>query len=327
MADVLVTGASGFIGRRLCAALRDRGDDVRALLRSPAAGPWHTSVMHELGGRTLPARAISGVDIVFHLAGRVHCRADALDEEAVHQEVNVEGTRRLLDATRPGQVRRFVYVSSTKAMGEESRGLEDESCCPRPETPYGRTKLEAEKLVLATRPGGPEGVVLRLPAVYGKEGKGNIAMMLEQVFSGRFPSIPDFGDQHSFAHVADVVRALLVAGDHPNAVGRTYIVTTGEPVSSRVLYETMCRAVGRHPRHPLAPAIAFRLAAKLGDALHHLTGRPVPLNSTSLRKLTGSAAYSSRRLNDELGFASICTLQEGLEEMLEATRLGKQAKR
>lgn len=326
MPKVVVTGATGFIGRRLCQALMDDGDDVLALLRTPSTGPWGASVIHDLGTGSLPADAFADTKVIYHLASRVHHPEDRPDDDEPYHRVNVLGTHEILNAAQAAGVRRLVYVSSTKAMGENTLAIEDETSDPHPETPYGRTKLQAEQLVFKRDTGGPDGVVLRLPAVYGAGSKGNVATMLTQIARGRFPSLPEFGNQRSLVHVADVVQALRLAGRHPAASGRVYVVTSGEPVSTRGLYSAMCKAVGKAPARPIVPTGVFVLAARIGDVIQRLTGWQVPLDSATLRKLAGSAAYSRRRLCDELGFTPSYTLSRGLEEMVRA-RAGEQPNR
>ena len=141
-----VSGASGFIGRHLCRQLRARGIEVTALHRHSQSGPWDHEQLIDLGADltfSLPA----DVDSVFHLAGFAHAQHDPR-ADALHDAVTVQGTARLLAACTP-TVRRFVYFSSVKAMGESTpKSCVDETCAPRPSTAYGRARLLAEQRVL-----------------------------------------------------------------------------------------------------------------------------------------------------------------------------------
>ena len=230
----LVTGSVGFIGRRLCDRLQPGGWEVRATDLVPRACVGHEYLPAELGHGDFPSSLVAGVDTVFHLAGRVHALAESPSEEAEYFRVNTEGTRELLAAARAARVRRFVFFSTVKAMsrdGVEDRGqrTEDRGDGPateevrvEPDTPYGKSKLEAEKLVLH---GGyvPEPVVLRLCMVYGPGAKGNMQKMLGAVSRHRFPPLPEAANRRSMVHVQDVLQAAILASEHPLAVGHVFI--------------------------------------------------------------------------------------------------------
>jgi nucleoside-diphosphate-sugar epimerase len=315
MRTALVTGVSGFIGRQLARQLtaqgwrtiglsrRGRGNEVRA------------------GDLTRPetlSGVCAGTDTVFHLAGLAHAADEGSPEaDARHQAVTLDGTRSLLaDAISQG-VRRFVFVSSVKTMGEGGADSLDESAAPEPQSAYGRAKLEAERLVFAAgREHGMHVAVLRLPLVYGPGNKGNIPRMIAAIDRGRFPSLPETGNRRSMVHVNDVVQALLLAADNPAANGQVFIVTDGRTYSTRGIYEAICKALGRPVPGWSVPAWLLRLGARAGDVLQHSIGRPMPLTTGTLDKLLGSAWYSSDKIRRQLGFAPRHTLYDALPEIV-----------
>ena len=140
----VVSGASGFIGRHLCRHLQRHDIEVTAVHRNSQTGPWDHELLLDLSAEE--AIALPGAaDTVFHLAGFAHADHDA-SADALHQAVTVRGTARLLDACT-SSVRRFVYFSSVKAMGESTgKSCVDETCVPSPTTSYGRARLMAEQL-------------------------------------------------------------------------------------------------------------------------------------------------------------------------------------
>lgn len=327
---VLVTGATGFIGRRLVRTLCENGIAVEALSRYDSIGGL---VRDCPGGRITPIVAdlthvasldqvCDDVDGVFHLAGYAHA-VDANSESAavIHRRVTVDGTRALLEQARRAGVTRFVYVSSVKAMGEASEEYIDETVVALPVTEYGRAKLEAEQLVLAMgRDFGMHVCVLRLPLVYGPEAKGNLLQMIRTIDSGRFPPPPKVYNRRSLVHVDDVVTALRLAMEHPRADGEIYLVTDGRAYSTREIYELMCRALGRAAPRWAVPVGVLRAIAGIGDAAGRMRGRPFFFNSVALDKLLGSAWYNSDKIERELGFKPTHTLETALPGMVEEYR-------
>lgn len=312
-----VTGASGFIGLRLCAALRLAGRRVSGMMRAQATGPWDDAIYHALGSGPLPPSTLAGVDTVYHLAARVHVTEDGAGAIEPYARVNVEGTRYLLEAALDQGVRRFVLLSSIKAMGEKTHGCVDESSEAVPTTPYGRTKREAELLTLeCAMHSAMEAVVLRMPAVYGAGCKGNVASMLDGVRRRRFPPLPEFHNLRSMVHVEDVVRATQLLAVHPRASGQVYIVTDGEALSTRALYDAMRMALGREPASWYVPKWVLRAGAMVGDAVGGMARGAFPVNSAVYHKLAASACYSSERLRADTGFEPRFTLADGLQEML-----------
>src|SRR5207249_507960 len=155
---------------------------VRVLLRQSRRGRWPADDVETAYGDirdpVAMRSAVTGVDIVFHLAASVH-RIDDANDTADHFAVNVGGTRTVLKEAVDARVQRFVFISSVKAMGEETRGCANELDGVAPTTAYGESKLEAEQLVLETgKHNGLHVVCLRLPMVYGPGHKGNLVRMI-----------------------------------------------------------------------------------------------------------------------------------------------------
>lgn len=312
---VLVTGASGFIGRRLCRVLATRGCEVAALLRTPQAGPWGSVVQAELGRDPIDPGCLQGVDAIFHLAGKAHTRARNDAEVREYETVHVHGTRALMAAARQAGVRCCVLLSSVKAMGEGGADVWDEGAPCDPQTPYGATKLAAERIVLDELP-LPCPVVLRPTLVYGAGSKGNLELMLRAIRKGFFPAIAFPPNFRSMIHVDDVIRACLLAAEHPAACGQTYILTDGLDYSTSDIVDWIFEALGKRPGFRL-PFGLLQAAASLGDLAGRL-GLHSPLTSDALDKLAGSARYSNAKICRELGFAPSRDLRQGIREMVSA---------
>lgn len=311
---VLVTGASGYIGRRLCLELSDRGCEVTALLRTPQEGPWRGSIIADLGRTEIDPSVLKGIEVIFHLAGKAHVRARSVDEIKEYETVHVAGTRALLDAAAGVRVRQFVLMSSLSVMGESGGDVWDEFHACRPSTPYGISKLEAEKLLLKGRV-SPCPVVLRPALVYGAGSRGNLDALVRAARMGILPRIkfPDNG--RSMVHVNDIVQACLLAASNQLACGKTYIVTDGHNYSTNQILEWIHSALNNEPKFAL-PYTFVRFGACCGDILEK-AGLPAPLTRDRLAKMSGSALYSNEKIRRELGFAPKWNLRQGIEQMVE----------
>ena len=308
LGKVLVTGATGFIGRRLVVP----GD--RQLLRAGGMKP-HGAVVGDLCVPETLRRACLGIDTVFHCAGYAHAFRDSDPEK--HWTINFEGTRNLLSAAGEAGVRHFVFLSSVKAMGEPGNNCIDECFAEEPMAPYGKSKRAAEEAVLdAGRRYGMHVVNLRLAMVYGRGGRGNLERMAEGVRHGWFPPLPETNNRRSIVHVSDVVSAIRYVAKMPAANGKTFIVADPNPYSGREIYRAICQAVGQAPRSWSIPAVGLRLGGRCGDILSSILGRPFPLSSEIVSRLLDSACYSPGRIRHELGWTAQVGLVEGLREML-----------
>lgn len=302
MTQYLVSGANGFVGRALCGMLASRGCRVRALLHHDYAGPWHEQMVCDLGTDPVPVEACRGVDGIFHLAGIAHLPDRTDNKDVSYQCVNVEGTRSLLEAAKAAGAPRLVYFSSVKAAADPGRDCVDETWDRPPGDAYGRSKRDAERLVLEAWRDGLHASVLRSTLVYGVGVKGNLQRMLEAVASGRFPPLPELHNRRSMVSVDDLAEAAWLAMTTAAANGRTYIVADGVDYSTRALYLAICAALDRRPPSWCLPLWMLIAGARVGDLLARASGRPMPLSSGALERLCGSACYRADRLHRELGW-------------------------
>ncbi len=304
----LVTGATGFIGRRL---LQPGDTALTRAVTSP-----HDTVVGDLLNPTSLAVACNGIDTIFHCAGYAH--AFTSSDPDTHWRINFEGTRNLLMAAGNSGVKRFVFLSSVKAMAEPGDECADEDWPGEPITPYGRAKRAAEDAVLEAGAKFSMHVVnLRLPMVYGRGGRGNLERMVAGIRSGWFPPLPETGNRRSIVHVDDVVAALRLVVEAPAANGRTYIVASPNSYSGRDIYDALSRAISVVPTYKWSvPAVVLRTGGCMGDVLGRLINRPLLLNSESVSRLLDSACYSPARIARELGWRADVELKEGIREML-----------
>lgn len=307
---VLVTGATGFIGRRLLQPCD------RALARSGVALPG--AVRGDLLDTPSVRTACEGIERVFHCAGYAH--AFHSSDPDVHWRINFEGTRNLANAAGEAGVRRFIFLSSVKAMTVPGDQCLDEDWPGEPDSAYGRAKRAAEDAVLeAGKKFGMHVVNLRLAMVYGRGGRGNLERMARGIRAGWFPRLPDTGNKRSLVHVDDVVAAIRFVAEAPAANGRVYIVADPRPYSGREIFDAIAEVPPRPTFRWSLPAGVLYAGATAGDVLGRLVGRQMPVNSEVLERLLGSACYSPARIERELGWRARVDLATGVREMLGIT--------
>jgi nucleoside-diphosphate-sugar epimerase len=308
----LVTGGTGFVGSHLIDALRRRGDEVTALVRSPekAAGLARAGVRlvrGDLHAHAALREAAEGAEVIYHVAGRVAARNDA---EFLH--ANREGTANLLAAATDVGTARFVLVSSLAAGGPAARGRPlSGGEAARPVTGYGRSKLAGEDLVRAAP---LPWVILRPPMVYGPRD----TEVLRLFKLARWGVAPVFGrgDQELSAIFGpDLALALIAAGTSPNTVGKTYLPCHPEVFTSGALAARIGAAVGRNVLVvPIPEAMGRGLLALIGGAAK-LTGTASVLSSEKAAEFfepawTGSPAA----LMADTGWQPTTDLTRGLAD-------------
>jgi UDP-glucose 4-epimerase len=320
MNNVLVTGASGFIGKFLVQKLLHKKCNVRALIRTiqkSSIFPKEIDIFK--GDLTNPdslTDACSNIDTVFHLGGYAHAWEESDTSFADHHHsINFQGTKNMLDEALRTNVKRFIFFSSVKAVADSENYI-DESWEKLPHSPYGIAKRKSENLVLAAKNSGMHVCVLRPALVYGPGWKGNLAAMLTMIDRGLLPPLPDVTNYRSMISIHDICEAAILTAEHPHANGRTYFVTDGIDYSSRQLYLLMCESLGKRIPHWQTPLLLFKLLAKIGDAGKKLTKRRMPFDSEAFSKLFGTAQYNSGRIQRELRFKPVYDLKKMLPDIV-----------
>jgi nucleoside-diphosphate-sugar epimerase len=296
---VLVTGSRGFVGRPVVEALIAAGHRVTGAVRTQAPGAktvesYREVAAGELGPDTDWREALAGVQVVVHLAARVHQMQDrAADPLAEFRRVNVDGTRRLAEQAVLAGVKRFIFVSSIKVNGEGTVPGQAyrETDAPAPADPYGISKREAEDTLreVGVRT-GLEVVILRPPLMVGRGVKGNMASLAAAIRRGRplpFGAITE--NRRSLLDVRNLADAIVRCAEHPRAAGEVFLVSDGVPVSTAELAQRVGKAAGRAPWLLPVPVGLLRMAGKLagkGAAVGRLTGSLL-IDDSKIRKVLG----------------------------------------
>jgi len=280
---VLVTGASGFVGLRLCARLAAAGHAVRAAVRRerPPLAAFAPAVevvrVGDIGADTEWQAALAGVDVVVHLAARAHVMNDRIsDPLAEYRRVNVAGSERLARAAAAAGVRRLIYMSSIKVNGEATVDAPfREGDAPAPLDAYGRSKWEAEQaLSRIAAETGLAVTVLRPPLIYGPGVKGNLARLLGWIERGFPLPFASVVNRRSLVYVENLIDATLAVMHHPGPA-RLYLLSDGRDLSTPQLIHALARGLGKTPRLLPFPPSLLRLAGACtgqGDAIGRLVG-------------------------------------------------------
>jgi nucleoside-diphosphate-sugar epimerase len=322
----LVTGATGFVGRHLTARLTEAGCPVRVLVRPGSANVGSGVLRGDVAGLDDEVglrRALVGIDTVVHLAARVHVMRDAAgDPLAAFRQVNVEGTRALAAAAEEAGVRRFVFASSVKAMGEGGPEAYTEETAPLPLDPYGVSKLEAERVLQERAESGAlEVAIVRLPMVYGPGMKGNMLRLFRAVDRGLPLPFGRVSNRRSMLYVENAVDALLALGRVPIGGTETFLCSDREDVSTPDLVRSIGGALGRKVRLVNVPERWFRAGGRVGDRISRLVR--VPLTSAAVDRLLGSLFVDASKLERVAGFRPRFGVAEGLARTAEWYREGR----
>jgi nucleoside-diphosphate-sugar epimerase len=245
---VLVTGATGFIGRHLTAALRESGAEVVAATRTAQQAPGVESLQFDLARPecVLPQQ-LQGFDCVYHLAARVHAMHVSSDDEAQFRQLNVHATQVLAQTAASAGVRTFVYLSSIKVNGERTldRPFTADDA-PAPQDAYGRSKWQAEQALREIEAqSGLRVVIVRPPLVYGPGVGANFRRMLALVESGWPLPFKSVNNRRSLVNVWNLTSLLLHVRSCDCAAGRTWLVSDDDDVSTPRLMSLIGSALGK----------------------------------------------------------------------------------
>ncbi len=310
MSTILVTGATGFIGKALCKRLIRDGFIVKGTVRSldkrallPAAA--EAVLLERLDDEASLLLALAGVDTVVHLAARVHIlreqAAEPLDE---FRRINVTGTEAFATLAAKMGIKRFVFLSSIGVNGTVSgpRPITEDDTS-NPQNDYARSKWEAEQRLRDVARGSTmEVVIIRAPLVYGPENPGNFLDLLRVVYRGMVLPFASVNNRRSFIYLGNLVDVLIACMMHPRAAGQTYIVSDGEDVSTPELIRLVAMALDRPTYLVPCPPCLLRAAGGL-------IGK-----SSSMERLLESLVVDIGKIRRELGWKPFYTMKEGLRE-------------
>ena len=318
---VLVTGATGFVGRALVQRLARDGHAVRAAVRSRPDAPIaeepavETIEVGELGASTRWASALEGVRCIVHTAGLAHVNArEAASGDARFHEINATATFALARAAVAARVERLVFVSSIKVNGEATSPGHPFMATEAPEPAslpdaYGRSKAEAERgLQAIASSSGLELVIVRPPLVYGPGVRANFAALVRAVGRGWPLPLGAVRNRRSLVALDNLVDFLCRCVTHPDAPGGVLLVTDGEDLSTPELIRRIAAAVGVAPR-------LWSVPVALVQAGGAILGR-----GAAVRRLLGSLQVDSGPSSARIGWTPVVGVDEALRHTVAPLR-------
>lgn len=315
---LLITGANGFVGRALCKEALAHGFQIRGATRkkSQLGNGIHNVIVGDVDDATDWIDAIKDIEVVIHLAARVHVMHDTVvDPLAEFRKINLLGTEHLARTAAACGVKRFIYVSSIKVNGEETTDdhAYSESDQPMPQDFYGLSKWEAEQVLYRiSQETGLEVVIIRPPLIYGPNVKGNFAQMLNIVSRGIPLPFGSVKNQRDLIYVGNLVDVLITCATNPVAAGKTYLVSDGEAISTPDLLRHLANAMDISSRVFLFPPSLLKLIGKM-------TGK-----AGQMARLLGCLQVDSGKIRRELNWKPPYTLIEGLQKTVAANSKNNQ---
>lgn len=295
MIKICITGASGFVGKNLC-----------AYLNKSVFEPQPVDLR-----KGLPHGLLYGADAVVHLAGKAHDLKNVSAPEEYYT-VNFELTKKLFDAFISSDADKFIFISSVKAVRDTVEGVLFEEDSPEPGTVYGKSKLMAENYLLANVPAGKKVFILRPSMIHGPGNKGNLNLLYKVVKAGMPYPLAAFDNKRSFLSVQNlcfVISEMLQRNDIAQGV---YNIADSEPLATNSVIRIMAEVLAKKTWLWRVNKKLVRFMAKAGDFLH------MPLNSERLKKLTENYVVSNQKLvsalHKELPFGSV----EGLRNTIQS---------
>ncbi|MFU8945185.1 NAD-dependent epimerase/dehydratase family protein [Mycetocola zhadangensis] len=319
---VLVTGASGLLGRAVASEIRSTGHDVTTFQRRASGVDGVTNVLGSITEADAVARAVQDVDAIVHLAAKVSLAGDPADFD----RVNVGGTRTLISAATAAGIDKFVFVSSPSVAHAGSSIVGDDALPADPEHArgdYARTKAEAELLALAADSPGFRVVAVRPHLVWGPGDTQLVARVVERARAGRLPLLDAGAALIDTIYIDNAASGIAAALERVDAVhGNSYVLTNGEPRPVAELLAGICAAAG-------VPAPAWSVPAGLARGAGSLIERAwrikpgvdePPMTRFLAEQLSTAHWFDQRRTRADLRWMPAVSLDEGFRRLAESYR-------
>ncbi|MEM5782543.1 MAG: GDP-mannose 4,6-dehydratase [Candidatus Aenigmatarchaeota archaeon] len=310
---MLVTGAAGRIGKHLVNALVKQGEKVRVLIKDDTIENENVEVFYgDLLNKESLKKAVDGVDVIYHLAAVV----DYLAPKDLMFNVNVIGTKNLLEVSK---AKKFIYLSSTAVMGKKLKEIPaNENTACKPSNFYGKTKLDAEKLVKEAG-----GIIIRSVDVFGPGFTEGYEYVISGLENGSLPIIGNGKNFIHWIHINDLIQALILAkekGKH----GEVYIVAGKEVKTLRECFNLLCKYLDVEPPKKQVSKFLAKALANFKVLKAKIKKQKPKIIPEYIEKITANRSFDISKARKELGFEPKVSYEDAAREMVEEYKLKKQ---
>lgn len=315
--NVLVTGATGFVGGHLVQLLVRHGHEVKALARQTSDTSFLKKLSVEIVGGDIRdeaamKQAMAGCQCVYHLAAKT--TKDRLSKKDYYAH-NVQGTKNVAQAALDAGVSRLVYASTVGVYGTVRNSSIDENTAPNPDSYYRETKLGGEKEILRLhRDSGLPVVVARLGSVFGP-GSCSWLDLCRKIVRGKFRIIGAGENYDHMVYVEDLVEGVRRCGETKGVEGRTYIITGSQPAKLRQVLEIIAKELGADTFLESLPAGPFRVYQQLCAFVYRSSGIQLP-RSHYYDLFFMNHRFTATKAQEELGYFPNVSLRDGFRQLL-----------
>ena len=293
--NIIITGATGFVGKNLSKFLKEKGHHISPLSLRKA---WELD---------------QNAEAIIHLAGKAHDTKNTSAEKE-YFEINTELTKKLFEEFLKTPAKDFIYFSSVKATADTVEGFLDENHTSNPQTPYGKSKLEAEEFLLSQKlPENKRLLIIRPCMIHGPGNKGNLNLLYKFVQKGIPYPLAAFENKRSFLSIDNLNFLILEMLSNKNVGSGIYNFADDEVLSTNELVKLIANTSGKKEKLWKISSKLISATAKMGDVMK------LPLNSERLKKLTENYWVSNQKIKNALGIAKLpVSASEGLEKTIKS---------
>jgi len=288
--NIIITGATGFVGKNLSKFLKEKGHHISPLSLRKA---WELD---------------QNAEAIIHLAGKAHDTKNTSAEKE-YFEINTELTKKLFEEFQKTPAQDFIYFSSVKATADTVEGFLDENHTSNPQTPYGKSKLEAEEFLLSQKlPENKRLFIIRPCMIHGPGNKGNLNLLYKFVQKGIPYPLAAFENKRSFLSIDNLNFLILEMLSNKNVGSGIYNFADDEVLSTNELVKLIANTSGKKEKLWKISSKLISATAKMGDVMK------LPLNSERLKKLTSNLEVSNQKIKNALGITQLpISAKKGIE--------------
>lgn len=305
---IVITGITGFVGTYLSEYLSSRNHQIIGLTR--ANGPNNDQIKQSQFSKLLTYDELEqlnnlGPEVFIHLAGKAHDTKNNADSSE-YDQINVGLTQKVYQSFLQSGAKKFIFMSSVKAVADSVEGYLDENSVPNPATDYGRSKLKAEQYIIENMIAGKKYYILRPCMIHGPGNQGNLNLLFQFVNKGIPYPLGAYDNRRSFLSIENLAF-ILDKICNSDLDSDTFHLSDDRPISSVALIKLMGSTLHRKVRIWNIPPPLITFIARLGDYV------PIPINSNRLQKLTENYLVSNRKIKKSLNIELPVGSVEGMK--------------